>query len=192
MWASSRLMTSAARWSSGWLASAGSMINNTRGTSRSRGFPSHRTRSRGWRSGQPCRRGRGLRSSRQTSRGLPRRHRGRTRCGRPDRGGDDTDGHTARMDRFGAQRADDKGDEVGRHHHRRGVLNAATSVVERGLGDFARVGDARCSASTISVVSKVALYSGSSQHGKQRRASVDWNWVGRSCARCRRRRCVDR
>ncbi len=55
---------------------------------------------------------------------------------------DDADGHAARMDRFGGlQRPDDKSDEVGRHHHRRGVLNAATAIVEGGLGDLARVGD---------------------------------------------------
>ena len=99
-------------------------------------------RSRGWRSGQPCRRGRGLRSSRQTSRGLRGDIEGERGAVALTGAVDDTDGHTARMDRFGGlQRADDKGDEVGRHHHRRGVLNAATAIVEGGLGDLARVGD---------------------------------------------------
>ena len=89
---------------------------------------------------------------------------------------DDTDGRTARMDQFGGlQRADAKATNRSTSP-RQGVLNAATAIVER-VSRPARVGDGEMVGTTISVVSKVTLYSGSSQHGKQRRASVDWNWV---------------
>ena len=90
----------------------------------------------------------------------------------------DADGHAARMDQFGGlQRPDDKNDEVGRHHHRRGVLDAATAVVERGLGDFAHVGDGEMVGIDDQRCLEGRLVFGLVPARKQRRASVDWNWV---------------
>ena len=99
-------------------------------------------RSRGWRSGRPCRRGRGLRSSRQTSRGLRRRHRGRTRCGRPDRGG-------GRHGWAHRPHGSVRWPPTGRRQRRRGRSTSPSSGRTEcgdghrrgGLGDLARVGD---------------------------------------------------
>ena len=83
------------------------------------------------------------------------------------------------VDRLGdLERADDERHQVGRHRHgvgeadrracrRRGAVRSTSAALET----------AARSASTTRVTPKTALKSGSSQHGKARRASVASNWV---------------
>ena len=71
--------------------------------------------------------------------------------------------------------ADHKRHEVGRHAHRLGEHDAPRPPGAR-CGDSGPLERAvRCS--TTSVTAKVALRSGSSQHGNARRASAGSNWV---------------
>ena len=83
------------------------------------------------------------------------------------------------VDRLGdLERADDERDEVGRHLHR--VGEADRDAGRRRVGSrptSAALDSAVRSSSTTSVIAKTALISGSSQHGKARRASVASNWV---------------
>ena len=90
---------------------------------------------------------------------------------------DDAQRHTVDVDRLGGlERADDEGDEVRAHLHRRlegdDVLPSRARAVDLGA-----VGHCEQSGSTTRVISNTALNSGSSKQGNARRQSVACIWV---------------
>ena len=93
---------------------------------------------------------------------------------------DDAQRRAVDVDRLGdLERADDERHQVGRHRHRVGEAHRRAArrppASSADLGARWRPRSGR--RSTTSVTAKTALQSGSSQHGKARRASVASNWV---------------
>ena len=92
-------------------------------------------------------------------------------------GADHPERHAVHVDGLGHfELADHERHQVRRHLHGRGEPDAllVVDLVDRDDGEFEM---ASRSGSTISVISKTALRSGSSKQGKDRRASTDSNWV---------------